>query len=51
MSDTNYNPADSGKKFNQETPTRFEDITTQDRLDALKKRDELIEDTRAELGE
>jgi hypothetical protein len=51
MSDTNYNPADNGKAFNEDTPARFEDITTQDKLDALKKRGELIEDTRATLGE
>ena len=51
MSDTNYNPADKGKAFNEDTPTRFDDITTQDKLNALTELDKLVEDTRANLGE
>lgn len=46
-----YNPADIGKAFNEDTPAQFEEVTTQDKVEALKKRDKLVEDTRANLGE
>jgi hypothetical protein len=51
MSDTNYNPADKGKAFNEDTPTRFDDITIQDKLNALIELDKLVENTRATLGD
>lgn len=46
MKDSNYNPLDAGKAFNEAVPSELPDITKQETLDQLDRLQTLVNETR-----
>ena len=50
MSNTRYNPADSGKALNEKALPEFQDISEQDKIAVEENFQEMVDGVRKDLG-